>query len=178
MKEGIKSKSYTEVYEILNKLGDNFINKIPKEIYSLIENSRDTEYKPKVFLDDNKINKKEKSREALALFAFLNIAYIADEESKKELLKIYNENEEKEIEILKEMFGKESKSNTNIKNNEIEEKVIKEEVDIETKEETDDNKDNKDENEELYKEQSLTLSKESLFKRIFNKIKNFFKIKK
>ena len=156
MKEGIDSKSYTEVYEIFNKLGDSFINRIPKEIYLLIEKNRDTQYKPKVFLDDNTINKEGISKETLALFAFLNIAYIADDETKNELLKIYNENEEK---IQKEIYNKQKI-----------EKEIKEIKD-----------DNKVENENISNKtevQSLTVQKESLFKRFINKIKDFFKIKK
>ena len=35
---------YSEVYSILNLLGDNYISRLPKKIYEIIENKRDFDY--------------------------------------------------------------------------------------------------------------------------------------
>jgi len=39
-------RNYSEVYEILNMLGNYYIEKLPKKLYSLIENERDRDYTP------------------------------------------------------------------------------------------------------------------------------------
>jgi len=80
-------ESYSEVYEIINFLGDEYIKKIPKKLYEFIENNRDKEYKPNFNKKDvESLNEKSISRKAVAIIAFLNLNYWEEDEEKKEKL--------------------------------------------------------------------------------------------
>lgn len=88
MIQKLNNKNYQEVYEILKKLGESYINRLPKKLYVLIEERASAE---------PKIDKKEAiSREAIAFIAMLHYHYWCDtEEEKQELMDVFNENEEK-----------------------------------------------------------------------------------
>ena len=80
-------ESYSEVYEIINFLGDEYIKKIPKKLYKFIENNRDKDYKPNFNKKDiESLNEKSISRKAVAIIAFLNLNYWEEDEEKKEKL--------------------------------------------------------------------------------------------
>ena len=46
MNENTK-KVYSEVYQVLNILGNEYIRKLPKSLYNMLEEKRDTTYNPK-----------------------------------------------------------------------------------------------------------------------------------
>ena len=99
-------KTYSEIYEILNILGKEAIDKLPHKLYSLIENEMDKEYKPFLLDGNGLVDETKISQEAIALFAVLNMKYLMqDEEEKKELLKIYRKNEENYQTELREKYG-------------------------------------------------------------------------
>lgn len=146
-------KSYSEVFAILNILGNEFIDKIPNELYEFIKNERDIEYEPDILTTEGILDEKKISKEAIAIFAVLNLKYIvSNEKDKKEMLNIFHENEIKyQLELQKKY------DSNNI--------FSKDEIDTEVK------KDNNIEN----GENSLLLNcKETIWKKFLNKIKNIF----
>lgn len=99
-------KTYSEIFEILNILGKEAIDKLPHKLYSLIEKEMDKEYKPNLLSGNGLVDETKISKEALALFAVLNMKYfMQDEEEKKELLKIYKKNEENYQAELREKYN-------------------------------------------------------------------------
>lgn len=87
MRYSSTKESYSEVYEIINFLGDEYINKIPKKLYEFIENNRDKDYRPnfnKTNLES--LNEQSISRKAVAILAFLNLNYWVEDNYKKEKL--------------------------------------------------------------------------------------------
>ena len=117
----ITSQVYSEVYEILNTLGKEYINKIPIKLYQHIESKRDK--KSIIEFDVNKdIASQDVSEEATDIISYLNLEYWCTEEQKKELIKQYQENDKKYEKKLKEkyntdsLFKKEKYIDTNEKN--------------------------------------------------------------
>ena len=84
--------AYTEVYQILNLLGEKYTKKVPKKIIKLIEENQNTEYKINI-KKDSKIEEMQLSRNALIIISILNMKYWANSEEKERLKKIYNQNE-------------------------------------------------------------------------------------
>ena len=91
MKYSSTKESYSEVYELIRFLGDEYKDKIPKKLYEFIESNRDKEYKPKFDKADlESLNEQSISRKAIAIMAFLNLNYwVEDEKEKEKLEKIY-----------------------------------------------------------------------------------------
>lgn len=88
----VLSDSYTEVSYILNILGDNYKNKIPKKILECIYNNKNNNYK---FNIDTNIEEANISRNALIIISIFNLKYWENDEVEKERLrKIYNINEQ------------------------------------------------------------------------------------
>lgn len=110
MKYSTTKESYSEVFEIINFLGDEYKKQIPKKLYKFIENNRDKSYKPKFNLENNieSLNEKSVSRKTVAIIAFLNSKYWAqDEETKQKLEKIYSEDQERFKEAVIEEYDDE-----------------------------------------------------------------------
>lgn len=100
----ITSQVYSEVYEILNTLGKEYINKLPIKLYQHIESQRDK--KSIIEFDVNKdIAKQDISEEAADIISYLNLEYWCTEEQKKALIKQYQENDKKYEEKLKEKYN-------------------------------------------------------------------------
>ena len=143
----LKTKEiYTEVYEILILLGDNFINKLPNKLFDLIKNEKLDSYNPKYDINIPLENQtiKEESIGMLALF-YLNY-WCNSEEEKQELKHKFQENEDKYQEELKEKYNYDNL----FKNRKIEK----------TKDE----------------ETSMVIYKKSIIKKIINEIKKIFNI--
>lgn len=148
------SKSYSELYIILNMLGDNFIKMLPSKLYSLILQERDQEYNPNLLMDDGRLDESKISKETIALFAVLNHKYFTqDEKEKDELLKIHKDNELEMQKESKEKYNPENVFNNNV--NSI-------------------NMANENSNVVENKNTALVEYKESFVKRLFKKIKKFF----
>lgn len=137
---------YSEVYAILNILGEKYINKIPPKLFELIKNERDLEYNPNLLMDNGMFNEKLISRETLSLFSVLNVTYFMNnEEEQKEYFEELHRNEEKRRKILYENYNSDNifKKNDNKK----EEKVLNNQI--------------------------IEIKKTSIIRKIINKIKNF-----
>lgn len=91
-------RAYSEVYALLNVVGDEYVNKIPEKIYNAIKDNRDFNYNPEY--KENQIMAKDNiSKEALSLIAALNLQYWCEDENEKNRLKqCYIENGKREEE--------------------------------------------------------------------------------
>ena len=154
----INTKTYSEIYEILNILGKDFINKLPRKLYLLIDKERDKNYAPNLLLENGMLDESKISKETIALFSILNIKYfIQDEEEKKKWLNTFKENEIKHQEELRKKYNPDNI----FKNRVISDGIHSENI----------------ENKPIPNEKSLIKVKENLFSKIIKKLKNFFHIK-
>ena len=93
-----QAKMYSEVYQILEGLGDEYKNLIPEKLYKLIKTNRLKNYDPKIYfntpLTEQDINKK-----TTAFLCMLHYNYWCKDETEKnvidEILE-HNENEKRE----------------------------------------------------------------------------------
>ena len=141
------SRAYSEVYEFINALGEEYINKLPKSIYDTIKDNRDINYKPE-YDKNQKLTNEIISKEALALISAINLQYWCKDVQEKERLKqAYYENTKKE---------EEKYSYDNIfKNNTIQKEKIPQESEMENT-------------------QIIEYKSENIFEKILSKIKSIF----
>lgn len=147
-------RTYSEVYSILQMLGESFINKLPTNLYSMIEEEKLEEYSPTYSLDIA-LDEQNVKKESLAMIALFHSTYWCDSKE--------------EIKQLKEVFLKAEKKKyennaENLNFNDLtgnKDRVI-DEADI-----TDDN----------IETESIEIKRQenSIIKKIINKIKTFFK---
>ncbi|MCM1230600.1 MAG: hypothetical protein NC489_10740 [Ruminococcus flavefaciens] len=83
------ARAYTEIWELLQVLGDDFINRVPEDILRVIEENRDTSYVFKITSDFAH----NMSRKGIVVFAVLNLNYWATPEERERLSAIYERNE-------------------------------------------------------------------------------------
>lgn len=99
-----ESIMYAEVYEILNILGQDYINKIPYDFYKFIDESRNknivVRFNVNIPLEQQKI-----SDETIEFISLLNLKYWCTKEQKEDLVKKYNDNEIKHQKNLKEKYN-------------------------------------------------------------------------
>ena len=144
------SIAYAEVYEILSFMEQKYVDMIPLKLLELFKEEKEKEYKPNIKptipLDEQNLQKK-----TLSILAMLNLNYWCENENeKKELIALYAENDKRKEEELREKYNPDNlfkKKEQIVEDNEI-----------------------KQDNTQLieYKEQNI-------FKKILNKIMNFFK---
>ena len=97
------SKIYSEVCAILEVLGSEYINKIPTKIYQYIVSKKDENEQVEYNISKS-IEEQEISKEVLIIISYLNLQYWCSETEKQELLKIYQQNDEKFEQELKEKY--------------------------------------------------------------------------
>lgn len=91
----ISSVAYSEVFEIINQLEDDLVNKIPQKLIEFLDEERDKNYSSKIDINIP-LNEQKINRNTIVLLTILNLNYWCEtKEEKQELLKILNENEEK-----------------------------------------------------------------------------------
>lgn len=94
-------RAYSEVYSLINALGESYINKVPNTIYNIIKNERDVNYNPK-YEDNKTISNQDISYEGLALISAINLQYwCVNQKEKDELKQIYVNN----TKLKNEKFG-------------------------------------------------------------------------
>ena len=145
-------QAYSEVDEFLELLSEEHKNEIPKKLREFFKKEKDQEYFKNIdkYIPIKDQNLKE---ETLAIIALLNLQYwCKDEEEKKRLKLVYDQNEKKYQKALYEKY------NPN---------------DIFKKEE----KSTIDENIKAKGNIQITEYKEPIFKRIIDKILNFLNLK-
>lgn len=135
----------TEVYEILNLLGNRYIGKIPTDLYEYISNNRDENYEVK-FESLEELNEKNVSKKAVETVIYLYGKYFnQSEDDRNELKRILVENEKE----LREKYNPDNIFQKESVNIEKARKVEEENV-------------------------SIIKHKESIFAKFINKIKTFF----
>ena len=89
----INSNTYAEVNAVLESMAEEYTNKIPIKLKKLISNYRNNSYSVKY--DFNKpLHEQNISKEALSIIALIHLNYwCKDEAEKKELYKIFQDNE-------------------------------------------------------------------------------------
>ncbi len=147
------SLAYSEVYEILKFIEDEYVNRIPKRIMDFFEVERDKEYKPiinvNISLDDQNLK-----RETMVLLAILNYNYWCDsEEEKKEIQKELIRNSKLKEQEEKELAEMYNPDNIFKKKNELKELIT-------------DNSENM---------QLIELKEQGFIKKLLHKIMSFFK---
>lgn len=146
MNENTK-KVYSEVYQVLNVLGDEYIRRLPKSLYNMLEEKRDTTYNPK-YTDEITLDMQNINKESLNILALLQFNYWCDSyEEKLELQNILEENEKIHEENLRKKY--------NSKN------LFKNKKNVYTKEAIENN-------------MAIVEYKENIFRKFINKIKNIF----
>ena len=141
-----RNNAYTEVYTILQDLNEEEFNKIPAEIIETIEVNRNEEYEYEL---DAELELKEQPMlpETKAILFNLFRDYLATPEQKAKIIRMQNE------ERQKNEFKKSKMYSTDVFENKEKKKI-----------------------EELEKEiVQLIKYKENIFKKILNKIKSFLK---
>lgn len=143
----IKTKEiYSEVYQVLNLLGNEYIDKLPKSLLNMLEEKRDINYNPQ-YIEDIPLNKQNIKKETLAIIALLHLNYWCENEKEDlELKQVLKNNEDK---YQQEIRNKYNPENMFIKNKR--EKIVENQV-------------------------SMIEYKEPLFKKIISKIKSIFHI--
>lgn len=148
--ENSLSKAYAEVLLILSYMEQKYADMIPKKLLELFNEEKDKNHQPNInpniSLADQNLQRK-----TLALLAMLNLNYwCKDENEKKELLKMYSENDKKIEAEMRERYNPDNL--------------------FKKKEKEEQNNEVKQENTEL-----IEYKKQNIFKKILNKIMKFFK---
>lgn len=97
-------QAYSEVVEFLSLLGEEQINKIPKQLRELFKEEKDHNYtkniNPNIPIKDQNL-----MEETLAIIAMLNLEYWCEDEQEKERLReIYSNNEKAYEEVFQIAF--------------------------------------------------------------------------
>lgn len=140
---------YSEVYSILNLLGESYIKKLPVSLFNMIKEEKRQDYNPKY---DSKINLEQQNmkRETLSMIALFHLNYWCNsDEEKNELKTLFKTNEEKH---QAEIIEKYNPDNLFKKRSTQQEEYV------------------------VTKEVAMVEYKEPFLKRIFNKIKRMFHI--
>ena len=86
------NKRLVEVDCILKKLDDEYINKIPQEVWDFITENKDENYVFKY--DDNKtLAEQNLSIDTISILTYINMEYLLEEEAKRELLTLLKNDE-------------------------------------------------------------------------------------
>ena len=99
------SKAYTEILLILSYMEQKYVDMIPKKLLELFNEEKDKNYQPKINPNIS-LAEQNLQRKTLALLAMLNLNYwCKDENEKKELLKMYSENDKKIEAEMRERYN-------------------------------------------------------------------------
>lgn len=108
-------KAYKEVNQILDIMGDEYKNKINKNLLTALKEKEAKDYQTRINPNISFLEQKI-SRKAISILAVLNMKYWIDDENEKDrLLKLYDENyknyEKKCNDIFKKSEKESSKEN-------------------------------------------------------------------
>jgi len=139
-------QAYSEINTVLQYMPEEYVKKIPSKILNLFETEKLENYEVNIN-KDNPLDKTYLSKKTMVIIAMLNYQYwCPNKKVKNDLYKQYLSNNEKYEEEIREKYNID-----NLFKNKTEEKEIKQE------------------------NVALEIYKESIIKRIINKIKKFFK---
>lgn len=96
---------YSEVYSILNLLGNSYIDKLPKSLFKMIEEEKSSTYNPQ-YSEDKSLNEQNIKRESLSMIALFHLNYWCNSNEEKEQLKqLFKNNEEKHQAEIREKYN-------------------------------------------------------------------------
>ena len=148
--ENSLSKAYAEVLLILSYMEQKYIDMIPKKLLELFNEEKDKNYQPNINPNIS-LAEQNLQRKTLALLAMLNLNYwCKDENEKKELLKMYSENDKKIEAEMRERYNPDNL--------------------FKKKEKVEQNNDIKQEKTEL-----IEYKQKNIFRKILDRIKTFFR---
>lgn len=148
-------QAYTEIDNFIELLDEYNRNKVPKKLREFFKREKDTTY-IKVINPNIPIKDQNLKEETLALIAVLNLQYwCEDEEEKQRYRKIYSDNEIKHQQKLNEMYNLDD-----IFKNKQKHELTSKELS----------------SEQIQKNIAMVEYKESILKKIFNKILKFLHI--
>lgn len=85
-------KIYSEVYSVLNLLGEKYINKLPSKLVEFIKNNRLKSYNP-AYTFSKELDVQNIEKDSLALITMINYKYwLETEDEKEELFKLLKNN--------------------------------------------------------------------------------------
>ena len=160
----IDKRAYSELYAILQMLGKEYIDRIPRKIYKVIESRKDDTYNP-VYNDMEEVLEGRVKRKTVSMLALLDYNYFSTSETDRMYMRyILEENENK--------YRKEKKEYKIVNIDEDQKKVDDNIKKI--KQINNNNYNNINKNEMIeYKESGI----KKLFNNIIVKIKEIFRIK-
>lgn len=96
---------YSEVYQILNLLGNEYINKLPTKLFNMLEEKRETAYEP-IYVEDIPLDEQNIKKETMSIITLLYLNYWCENENEKnEIKQILKNNEDKYQELLREKYN-------------------------------------------------------------------------
>lgn len=99
------SKAYTEILVILSYMEQKYVGRIPKKLLELFNEEKNKDYHPNINPNVS-LAEQNLQRKTLALLAMLNLKYwCEDENEKKEMLKMYSENDKKIEAEMRERYN-------------------------------------------------------------------------
>ena len=122
---------YSEVYSVLNLLGDYFIEKIPVDTYKMIKEKRNKDYNP-IYNLNISLDKQKISRRSLSVIALFDVNYWSGIERKSILKEMFKQNGIQRQNELSEKYKTEDMFQTIVRENKNtgEEIIVKEEKNI------------------------------------------------
>ena len=102
----IKTKEiYSEVYQVLKLLGNEYIDKLPKSLFNMLEEKRDIHYNPK-YTENIPLNI---NKETISIIALLHLNYWCENENEKhELNQILKNNEIRYQDELRKKYNQDN----------------------------------------------------------------------
>ena len=98
-------EAYAEVDKILSLMDAKYIAEIPEKLRKMFREKKDHSYNKEI-VADKPLQEQKLNKETLSILAVLNYNYWCnDENRKKELIKIYEENEKKHQEELRKKYN-------------------------------------------------------------------------
>ena len=146
----IKTKEiYSEVYQVLNLLGSEYIDRLPDSLFNMLKEKRDINYTPQ-YTEDIPLNKQNIKKEAISIIVLLYLNYWCEDANEQSELKQTLKNNE-------DRFQEEIRNKYNPNN------IFKK-----------DNQEQKREENIIENSISMIPYRETIFKKIINKIKSIF----
>lgn len=96
-------KAFSEIDMILNLIDSEMKNKVSADFIKFIKEEKDNEYKPNI-KQDIPLEEQNILPETIDILALLKLNYWCNEEEKKELLELLNQNEQKFQKEAKEKY--------------------------------------------------------------------------
>lgn len=113
---------YSEIYQVLNLLGYEYINKLPDSLFNVLKEKRNLNYNP-VYVEDMPLDKQNIRKETISIIVLLYLNYWCEnEEEKNELKQILKNNEDKYQNEIRKKYNPDNlfkKQNKNVIQNEL-----------------------------------------------------------